>query len=110
MNNITQGRGAGPATQPAPPANGAASGQAATGRGGRGGGFANALFRASRGVGAESDESSAVHSILPTKDGVVQPLIAAKWVANSPLVMVDQYVPSLKQYRAIAMDVGNEDT
>jgi S-formylglutathione hydrolase len=47
---------------------------------------------------------------LPTKDGVVQPLIAAKWVANSPLVMVDQYVPSLKQYRAFAMDVGNEDT
>src|SRR4029453_2081808 len=46
---------------------------------------------------------------LPTKDGVVQPLIAAKWVANSPLVMVDQYVPNLKQYRAIAMDVGNED-
>ena len=46
---------------------------------------------------------------LPTKDGVLQPLIAAKWVANSPLVMVDQYVPSLKRYRAIAMDVGNED-
>jgi hypothetical protein len=32
-------------------------------------------------------------------------LIAAKWVANSPLVMVDQYVPSLKRYRAIALDV-----
>ena len=47
---------------------------------------------------------------LPTKDGVVQPLVAAKWVANSPLVMVDQYVPSLRQYRAIAMDVGTEDT
>jgi hypothetical protein len=46
---------------------------------------------------------------LPTKDGEVQPLIAAKWVANSPLVMVDQYVPSLKRYRAIAIDVGDKD-
>jgi len=46
---------------------------------------------------------------LPTKDGEVQPLVAAKWTANSPLVMVDQYVPSLKSYRAIAMDVGTQD-
>ncbi len=46
---------------------------------------------------------------LPTKDGEVQPLIAAKWVANSPLIMVDQYVPSLRSYRAIALDVGLKD-
>ncbi len=46
---------------------------------------------------------------LPTKDGEIQPLIAAKWVTNSPLVMVDQYVPSLKRYRAIALDVGTMD-
>jgi S-formylglutathione hydrolase len=46
---------------------------------------------------------------LPTKDGEIQPLIAAKWVTNSPLVMVDQYVPNLKRYHAIAMDVGTED-
>ena len=46
---------------------------------------------------------------LPTKDGEAQPLIAAKWVANSPLIMVDQYVPNLRQYRAIALDVGLRD-
>ena len=46
---------------------------------------------------------------LPTKDGEVQPLIAAKWTANSPLVMVDQYVPNLKRYRAISIDVGTMD-
>lgn len=46
---------------------------------------------------------------LPTKDGQIQPLIAAKWVTNSPLVMVDQYVPNLKRYQAIALDVGTED-
>jgi enterochelin esterase-like enzyme len=46
---------------------------------------------------------------LPEKDGEFHPLIAAKWVANSPLVMVDQYVPNLRKYRAIAMDVGLQD-
>ena len=46
---------------------------------------------------------------LPTKDGQVQPAIAAKWVANSPLAMLDQYVPNLKKYHAIAGDCGLQD-
>jgi enterochelin esterase-like enzyme len=46
---------------------------------------------------------------LPTKDGEVQPLIAAKWTTNSPLLMVDQFVPGLKKFRAIAIDVGTKD-
>jgi hypothetical protein len=46
---------------------------------------------------------------LPTKDGQVQPAIAAKWVANSPLAMVPQYVTSLKKLHAIAMDLGLQD-
>lgn len=46
---------------------------------------------------------------LPVKDGKVQPEIVAKWAANAPLAMVDQYVPSLKQFKAIALDVGLQD-
>lgn len=46
---------------------------------------------------------------LPLKEGIIQPLIAAKWTTNSPLLLVDQYVPNLKRYRAIAIDVGTED-
>lgn len=46
---------------------------------------------------------------LPMKDGVVQPDILAKWTANAPLAFVDQYVGSLRQYRAISMDVGDQD-
>jgi S-formylglutathione hydrolase len=46
---------------------------------------------------------------LPTEDGKVRPAIAAKWIANSPLAMLDQYVTNLKQYRAIQMDVGLQD-
>jgi S-formylglutathione hydrolase FrmB len=45
---------------------------------------------------------------LPTADGAVIPGIAAKWIANSPLAMVDQYVTTLKQYK-IKMDVGLAD-
>lgn len=46
---------------------------------------------------------------LPEQDGEIQPLVTAKWLANSPMVMVDQYVPSLKKYRAIAVDCGLQD-
>jgi len=46
---------------------------------------------------------------LPTKDGIPQPEIQAKYAANSPLAFVDQYIGSLKQYRAISMDVGDQD-
>jgi S-formylglutathione hydrolase len=46
----------------------------------------------------------------PVVDGQLRPEIAAKWIANSPLAMLDQYVPNLKKYNAIAMDVGLQDT
>ena len=46
---------------------------------------------------------------LPTKDGVVQQDVIAKWAANAPLAFVDQYIGNLRQYRAIAMDVGDQD-
>jgi enterochelin esterase-like enzyme len=37
------------------------------------------------------------------------PAVLAKWAANAPLAFVDQYVAGLKRYRAIAMDVGDQD-
>jgi enterochelin esterase-like enzyme len=46
---------------------------------------------------------------LPMKDGVPQPDVLAKWAANAPLAFVDQYIGNLKQYRAISMDVGDQD-
>jgi S-formylglutathione hydrolase len=47
---------------------------------------------------------------LPTKDGVVQPLVLAKWAANAPLAMVDQYIGNLKKLHSIAFDAGDMDT
>jgi S-formylglutathione hydrolase FrmB len=46
---------------------------------------------------------------MPTKDGVVQADVLARWTANAPLAFVDQYIGNLRQYRAIAMDVGDQD-
>jgi enterochelin esterase-like enzyme len=46
----------------------------------------------------------------PFKDGEPQPLILAKWAANSPLAMIDQYVTNLKKYHAIISEVGLQDT
>ncbi len=46
---------------------------------------------------------------LPTKDGVPQPEVLARWAANAPLAFADQYVGSLRRYRAISIDVGDRD-
>ena len=35
--------------------------------------------------------------------------VLTKWAANAPLAFADQYILELKRYRAIAMDVGDQD-
>ncbi len=47
---------------------------------------------------------------LPTKNGEVQKLVVAKWKANAPLAMVDQYIGNLRKLHAIAFDAGDKDT
>jgi S-formylglutathione hydrolase len=47
---------------------------------------------------------------LPTKDGQIQPLVLAKWAANAPLAMVDQYLGNLKKLKGMAFDAGDKDT
>jgi enterochelin esterase-like enzyme len=46
---------------------------------------------------------------LPMKDGAAQPDVLAKWTANAPLAFMDQYIGNLREYRAIAIDVGDQD-
>ena len=41
--------------------------------------------------------------------GAAQLEVLAKWAANAPLAFVDQYIANLRQYRAIAIDVGDQD-
>ena len=47
---------------------------------------------------------------LPTKDGKPDAVVLARYAANSPHVMLPQYVTNLKQYHAIQMDVGLQDS
>jgi enterochelin esterase-like enzyme len=42
--------------------------------------------------------------------GEKQQVVLGKWAANAPLAFLDQYVAGLRQYRAIALDVGDQDS
>jgi len=46
---------------------------------------------------------------LPMRNGEPRADVLAKWAANAPLAFLDQYVSSLRRYRAIAIDVGDQD-
>jgi len=46
---------------------------------------------------------------LPIKDGKVRADIVAKWVANSPLEMLEQHADNLRKYYAIAIEIGTSD-
>jgi len=41
--------------------------------------------------------------------GANQQAVLNRWAANAPLAFLDQYVAGLRQYRAIALDVGDQD-
>jgi len=71
-------------------------------------GFQSAQY-ATAAAWAPDPKNPPLYFDLPTKDGVPVPEIAAKFTANAPLVFVDQYIGNLRQYRAIAMDVGDQD-
>ncbi len=47
---------------------------------------------------------------LPIKDGAPQREVLARWAANSPIAMLDQYVKDLRTLKAIAFDVGLQDS
>jgi len=41
--------------------------------------------------------------------GPNQQAVLAKWAANAPLAFIDQYIENLRRYRALAIDVGDQD-
>jgi S-formylglutathione hydrolase FrmB len=87
----------------------AARAAAAAGRGrGAGGGAEGPLARAA--AWAPNPANPPLYLDLPTKSGEVVPAVAVKYAANSPVAMLDQYVPNLKKYKAIALDIGLQDT
>lgn len=71
-------------------------------------GFANAIY-AQAAAWAPNPDNPPDYFDLPFSNGELDSFIAAKWLANAPLVMVDQYAASLQRYRAIALDIGDSD-
>jgi enterochelin esterase-like enzyme len=71
-------------------------------------GFAAAQY-ATAAAWAPDPKNPPLYFDMPTKDGVPQPEITAKFASNSPLAFVDQYIGNLRQYKAISIDVGDQD-
>ena len=91
------------------PGRGQSAQPAAPGRGGRGRGG----FNVQAGVAAAwapNPKNPPGYYDLPVKDGEPQPLVIARYAANSPMVMLPQYITSLKRYTALMLDVGNQDS
>lgn len=42
-------------------------------------------------------------------DGTIDELVVARFAANAPAAMIGQYVPALKSYEAIQLDIGDKD-
>jgi enterochelin esterase-like enzyme len=102
------GRGAAPDAKQDAAKQAAKGGDKGGAKGGRGGGFGNVQY-AEGAAWSSNPKKPPLFFDLPTEDGKFRPEIAAKWVANSPLAMVDQYLGNLKKFKAIAMDVGLQD-
>lgn len=72
-------------------------------------GFFQRVQLASAAAWSPDPKNPPLYLDLPVKDGAAQPDVLAKWTANAPLAFLDQYIPGLRQYRAIAIDVGDQD-
>jgi enterochelin esterase-like enzyme len=95
-----------------PPPEGAIEGQLADamGNGPAGPGSFGSNFLAQAAAWAPNPQNPPYYLDSPYQNGETDPVIQAKWPANSPLVFIDQYVHILKQYRALFLDVGDEDS
>ena len=71
-------------------------------------GFAN-VVNAEAAAWSPNPSNPPTYFDLPGAEGVDTALVAQKWAANSPLVMLDQYVANLKRYSGVGMDVGLQD-
>lgn len=76
---------------------------------GRGRGFGPSVNLAEAAAWSPNPKKPPLYLDLPVKDGKPQPDVIAKWAANAPLAMVSQYIPSLKMYKAIAIEIGTKD-
>jgi enterochelin esterase-like enzyme len=73
-------------------------------------GFMPSAILASAAAWSPDPRNPPLYLALPWRDGQPDPAIVAKFAANAPLAMIDQYVPGLRALHAIAFDAGDKDT
>jgi S-formylglutathione hydrolase len=78
--------------------------EAASGRG-----FGPSTSLASGAAWSPNPSNPPLYLDLPFRGGKPRPDVAAKWAANAPLTMVDQYVASLAKYYSIGIEIGTMD-
>jgi len=71
--------------------------------------FGTRAMIASAAAWSPDPNNSPLYFDLPVVGGKLQPMVEARWDANAPLAMLDQYVSNLKRIDAIALDVGTKD-
>jgi enterochelin esterase-like enzyme len=71
--------------------------------------FMTSIVLASAAAWSPNPAKPPLYFDLPQKDGVTQPEILAKWIANAPLAQIDQYIANLRQLRGLAFDAGDKD-
>jgi S-formylglutathione hydrolase len=71
--------------------------------------FFTSAITASAAAWAPDPKNPPLYLDLPFKNGQMDPVIAAKFAANAPLAMVDQYIPNIRKLHAIAFDAGTKD-
>lgn len=59
---------------------------------------------------APNPQSPPLYMDLPVRGGATQADVLARYTANAPTVMASQYVPQLKSFSAIKLDIGEQDT
>ena len=71
--------------------------------------FGTKAMLASAAAWSANPQKPPLYLDLPMEDGKIVPDVVARWVANAPLTMVHQYIPSLRTFAAIAIDAGDQD-
>jgi hypothetical protein len=72
-------------------------------------GFGPSVTLASAAAWSPNPKNPPLYLDLPVKDGKVQPDVVAKWVANSPIEMLQQLGSNLTKYYAIGVEIGTKD-
>jgi enterochelin esterase-like enzyme len=72
--------------------------------------FGTKAMLASAAAWSANPKNPPLYLDLPVADGKPVPDVIARWAANAPLAMVHQYIPQLREYTAIAVDAGDNDT